>query len=235
MKRCIFIVEDRLTDIAGYLRTLHVVLGRGLCDESETALDDTSICFLHICWDTDDDTRARNTSRFKSIFQSTKDEMEANSFPAISRASYVPVVLKKNDYDPSEEAISPMIETIIGEQKAYLETQGFDLAFVEHFPEVSEDDDGAYILLLDIILNQPDNRDQGRIQSGKPVLSSCIYKRFPKELCIAYTNYRDYYGDKWAAVAEVTNEKELIRRELLTRPRAIYIPFKNRLYQALHL
>lgn len=235
MKRCIFIVEDGLADIAGYLRTLHVVLCPRLREESEKDLKDTSICFLHICWDTDDDTRERNTFRFEGIFQSTKNEMKKSDFPTIGRADYVPVVLKRSDYGPSEEAIGPMVETIICKQKAYLKEQGFNLTFIEHFPDVSEDDDGAYILLLDIILNQSDKTDQGRIQYGKPVLSSCIYKLFSKEFCIAYTNYTDYYGDNWAAVANVTNEEELVRRELLTRPRAIYIPFKNRLYQALHL
>lgn len=238
MKRYIFIVDDDMTDISGYLLTLQVVLGPRFAEHPPEDLKDISICFLHICWHDDECAKTEYTSRFNNAFQHIQRELKANDLPTLCQADYKCVALDGRDYcsDSSDKQIvDALVNKIIDVQKEYLRKQNTSKKFLAKFPNTSSED-ATYVLLLDIILNQSNGIDQSRMQKKWPVLSSGIYARFPKERCITYTNYQGYYGDEWAALANVINsDKQPIRRELLTRPRAIYIPFRDRLYRALDL
>lgn len=228
MKRCIFIVEDRLTDIAGCLLTLQTILNAGLKKLPEDEWKDVCLCFLHVCEDGKD--REGYESRFQSALRHSQEVMGENGLRSFAVADYTAVPLKQKAYESSN--LDTLVDDIIARQKEHLKKCNFEAEFVNHFPAASSSD-AAYVLLLDIILVQKDNEDQERIQNRQPILSSNLYSRFPKERCITYTNYSEYYGDKWADLAGVADGKVPIERERLTRARAIYTPLRKRLYQAL--
>lgn len=229
MKRCIFIVEDKLADISGCLLTLQTILNAGLKDRQEEWRD-IWLCLFHVC--EDGKTQEDYKDRFQKAFQHSRDIMKENGMSFLSGADYIAVPLGQDPYDSC--GVDILVDKIIGEQKTYLKRHSFTAEFVRKFPHASGDD-AAYVLLLDIILALRDNVDQERIQNREHILSSCLYTRFPKEHCITYTNYSDYYGDKWVALAGVPSEEVPIERERMTRARAIYTPLKHRLYKALGL
>lgn len=230
MKRCIFIVEDKLADISGCLLTLQTILNAGLKNRQEDEWRDIRLCLFHICGDSE--TRENYESRFQNAFRHSQEVMKKNNMYSLGGADYIAVPLGQEYYDSNEVDI--LVNGIITEQKKYLEEHDFTVEFFQNFPHTASND-AAYVLLLDIILALKDNVDQERIQERKPILSSCLYTHFPKEHCITYTNYSEYYGDKWVALAGVSSEEIPIERERLTRARAIYTPLKNRLFQALDL
>ena len=51
MKRCIFIVEDKLADISGCLLTLQTILNTGFKSQQKDEWKDIQLCFFHICED----------------------------------------------------------------------------------------------------------------------------------------------------------------------------------------
>lgn len=228
MKRCIFIVEDRLTDIAGCMLTLQTILNAGLKNRPEHEWQDIYLYFLHICGD--EKPQEEYESRFKNAFRHSEEVMETYKLHSFGGVDYDAIQLKPDIY--ASNKIDALVNEIIQKQRAYLKKRNFEQEFIQSFPDVSNNND-AYVLLLDIILAQKDNEDQERIQNCQPILSSKLYSEFPKGCCITYTNYSEYYGDKWVALAEVTDKEVPIERERLTRARAIYTPLKTRLYKAL--
>lgn len=240
MKRYIFIVDDEITDIYGYLLTLQVFLAPKLMKQSPQDLENTSICFLHTCWHDDECVKADCASRFDNAFQHVQGELKALDRPMLRHADYKYVALDGRDYSSNhpdrsdEEVVKELVDKMVGVQKEYLREQKLSEAFVDKFPDGFHEET-ICALLLDIILNKPNGIDQSRIQERRPVLSTGIYARFPKERCITYTTYKGYYGDEWAALAKVSDNDKPILREWVTRPRATHIQFRERLYHILDL
>lgn len=225
MKRCIFIVEDRLTDIAGCLLTLQTILNAGFKNLPEDEWKDLHLCFLHVCEDGEN-----YESRFQNALRYSQEVMKENRLRSFAAADYAAVPLRQKVYENGN--LDTLVADIIARQQKHLSKYNFEAEFINHFP-AAPSSDAAYVLLLDIILVQKDNEDQERIQNRQPILSSSLYSEFPKEHCITYTNYSEYYGDKWADLAGVADREVPIERERLTRARAIYTPLRVRLYQAL--
>lgn len=224
MKRCVFIIEDKLTDIFGCLLTLQASLSAG-CKDKAIDLGDMYLGFLHIC-----EAGSSEEERFNTAFKDSLDYMKKYSQQSIGSARYIAVPISKDIY--STGGANEAVEKIIQEQKTYLTECGFTSEFVQGFPQACSADE-AYVLLLDVILFQANGLDQDLIHDCQPVLSAILHDRFPQGQCITYTNYNDFCGDKWVKSLKTDVGEMPIEREKLTRARAIFTPLKDRLYRAL--
>ena len=116
MKRCIFIVEDKLTDISGCLLTLQTILNAGFRKRQENEWKDIRLCLLHIC--EDGKKQGDYESRFKNAFQHSKEVMEENKLCSLDSVDYIAIPLSKEAYASGE--VDELAKNIIVKQREYL-------------------------------------------------------------------------------------------------------------------
>lgn len=221
MKKYVFIVEDQLKDLDGFFLCLNDLLLE-TCDMDtgeQVNLEGLNLFFLHICWsgDASSDRDAIFKEKIDIVKRHVKEKINTDAFVP----EYCPVLLDDKNYTSktSENCANELYNKI-----------------QEHMdkPTAPNTNPPHYVVLMDVILNNDPKKDYKWIQGEKDTLSSCLYRLLPKQQCIVYSEYPPApICEKWSKVARLSGE--IIERELITRSRAIYVPFETRLYQALRL
>ena len=226
MKRSIFVIDDKLNDVRGILFSLQAVL-RKMCGTDTKALSEISIVFCHICWKNSEDTHQSNKSFFDHELNGVLAYIEGLELPVVKNIQYLPIELDAEEY--SQDMIPKMANRVIDAQKESIRAFCGDDALAV-FPNTDKSVfPYTYAVLLDIVLNL--NKDCECIQAKKRVLSNELYGRFPDPHRIVFTNY-DEGGitDNWMELSNTADEP--IHRQYIARARGIYLPFKNKIYQA---
>lgn len=220
MNRCVFIVEDQLKDLDGFFLCLNdLLLGARAVDlEERIGADDIKMFFLHIRWKQDgaNDEKKAFLEKAAAVKTHFKETMKIRAI----ETEYCQMKLDNRKYTPetSKEYAD----------KLYSKIQSL-------MAKVRENNiDPSYVVLMDVILNNDPKMDYKWIQEGKRILSSWLYRQFPTGQCVVYSEYPPApVCEKWANDAKM--DGEIMERELITRGRAIYAPFEEKLYQALAL
>ena len=215
MKRSIFVIDDKLNDVRGILFSLQAVL-RKMCGTDTNALSEISIVFCHICWKNSADMYQNHKSFFDQELNGVLAYIGELELPAVKTIQYLPIELDAEKYKHNPP-LAEFADQVIDEQREFIRTSyGNDISTA--FPNT------------DIVLNL--NEDCERILNKEKVLSNELYNRFPDTRRIVFTTY-DEGGitGNWMKLSNVVDKP--IQRQLISRARGIYLPFKNKIYQAL--
>ena len=226
MKRSIFVIDDKLNDVRGTLFSLQAVL-RKMCGTDTKALSEISIVFCHICWKNSADTYQNHKSFFDQELNGVLVYIGELELPVVKTIQYLPIELDAEKYKHNPP-LAEFADHVIDAQREFIRTSyGNDISTA--FPNTDESV-FPYAVLLDIVLNL--NEDCERILNKEKVLSNELYNRFPDTRRIVFTTY-DEGGitGNWMKLSNVADKP--IQRQLISRARGIYLPFKNKIYQAL--
>lgn len=220
MNRYVFIVEDQLKDLDGFFLCLNDLLldVRTKDAEERIGADSIKLFFLHIRWKNDgaDDEEKAFMEKVNAVKAHIKKTMGMKAIDV----RYCQMLLDNSCYTPeTSQQYADTLYTKIRDLMA--DEQGNHVAF-------------PYVVLMDVILNNDPKMDYKWIQEGKSILSSCLYRRLPTGKCVVYSEYPPApVCEKWANDAGMNGE--IMEREFITRSRAIYAPFEEKLYHALAL
>lgn len=213
MKRQIFIVDDNIKDVGGFLLTLYAVLSDRFDKEEELKVrfEEIELFYIDILWNERLDV-AREEYFTRSRTDVEKHVQDAG-VPLFSKMEYLPVSLSEGSYcdrDNRSELAERVYDAISKNQQ----------------------DSSPYVILLDIILNV--NVDTGEILDSADVLSSLLFReKIDEEHCIVYSTYDDFVYDDWKSL--VKKNPTCVRREWVCRGRAIDLVFQQGLLNALKL
>lgn len=221
MKKCIFIIEDRLKDMANFFIFLHELLLDTTVQSTGKNLtpDQVKVFFLHVCWDAETTDGAKG--EFEKIYTAVKERVEKVTDESAFQIEYHPILWENNSYDQgsSEKRGREILEQINRLQKK--ESDGTGAA-----------DD--YVVLMDVILSDITDKDLRWLTEGNNIPTSCLYRELTGGRCIAYSKYPKAIAlENWKRLAGMDKDANVFPRIYLVRSRGIYLPLENKLHEIL--
>lgn len=214
MKKCIFIVDDRVEDSSAVLLSLESMVNYAheMKFSNAPAPEDTRIFFFHILWDDKPDCN----HFFGNLVRSIKNRIAGHKANVIE-IQYVPVHLNSERYEQNPQQV---YETV--KQK-----------MVQVTKEWSGEENPLQAMLLDIILQE--KIDIPRIddpQKKEDLLSQLLYNQFESH-CVPYTRYSEArIGNKWSAL--FPDSPEAFQHQAISTS-AVNILFEKAVYSALEI
>lgn len=218
MKKCIFIIEDRLKDMEDFFIFLHELL-LGTMDQNtgeDLTLDQVKVFFLHICWDMGTADGAKGD--FQKIWTVVEDRVKKVTGGEPFQTEYHPILWQNDSYDQnsSEKHSSEILEQIdqLREKEAAVPSAEID-----------------YVVLMDVILSDAADKDMRWLAEGNDVPTSCLYRELTDSRCIAYSKYpKAIVLEKWREQAGMDESIRVFKRIYLTRSRGVYLPLEEKLH-----
>lgn len=215
MKRQIFIVDDKIDDVRGFLLVLYATLSDHFDKEEElkARFEEIELFYIDILWDEQPEVLLDREKYFKKSRADVEQHVQNAGVPLFPNMEYLPVSLSEENYrdQANRGKLAEQVYNAIGEK---------------------QQDGSPYVILLDIILN--DNVDTREIRNSKDVLSSLLFKeKIDEEHCIVYSTYGDFVYDDWKLL--VQKNPNCVRREWVCRGRTIDQKYQQGLLTALKL
>lgn len=225
MKKCVFIIEDRLKDMNSFFLFLHELLLNTRDSSLGEALtsDDVKIFFLHICWD--EEIQAKSERDFETIKADVQNRVKQVAGVDAFKMQYHSVLWENESYDPGSsktkgDELFKQIEKLQGK-------------------ECSPGEPGAergYVVLMDVILNDDADKDLSWLAEEHDIPTSCLYRSLTGDRCIVYSKYpKAIVLEKWKRLAKMSKDENVFPRVYLTRSRAVYVPLEEKLHKILGL
>lgn len=218
MKRQIFIVDDKIKDVRGFLLILYAVLSDHFDDEKEmeARFEEIELFYIDILWENRPEVFKDRKEYFDKSCAYVKEHVNKGNVPSFSM-NYLHVCLSEENYrdQANRSEMAKQVYDVIEEKRQ------------EGYP---------YAILLDIILNL--NVDTGEIHNRADILSSLLFReKINEKNCIVYSTYEDFLFDDWINLVKNTPNCTLtcVRREWICRGRTIDLKYQKWLLNALEL
>lgn len=215
MKRRIFIVDDKIDDVMGFLLILYATLSDCFDkeDELKARFEEIELFYIDILWDKRLEALQSRKEFFTKSCTDVNRHVQNAGVPLFSNMEYLPVSLSEECYrdQTNRGELAEQVYNAISER---------------------QQDGSPYVILLDVILNL--NMDAGKIRNREDVLSSILFReKIDEKHCIVYSSYDDYVFEDWKFL--IGKAPICVRRDLACRGRAIDLEYQRGLLNALKL
>ncbi len=215
MKRRVFIVDDKIDDVSGFLLVLYATLSDRFDKEEElkARFEEIELFYIDILWDERPEVLQSRKDFFTESCADVERHVQNAGVPLFSNMEYLPVSLSEERYRDQIKRgeLAEQVYNAISEM---------------------QQDGSPYVILLDIILNL--NMDTGEIHNRADVLSSILFReKIDEKHCIVYSTYDGFLFDNWKLLTK--KEPNCVWREWVCRGRAIDQKYQQGLLSALKL